>query len=350
MRVTEIAHRLIPACMAGLLTLSLSAQATSSTTEQPPTKADPKKFAPGVNKFIEEMSEKHGFEKQSLAALMSKAKYSQAVVDSMEHPYEAKPWHIYRPLFVSEERIKGGVEFWNKNAEILNKAEKVYGVPPQIIIATIGVETKYGSFMGKHLVLDALSTLAFTYPERQSMFRRQLESYLLLLSEEDIDPERTHGSYAGAIGKPQFMPASYREYAIDFDGDGKRDLLHNTADAIGSVANYYHVHGWRKGELVALPAQADGGYYQQHLNQWFKPTTTVDELAKAGVKASKNLPAFTQCNLILLGEGSNKELWLGFHNFYVITHYNKNNQYAMAVYQLSQKILKQRKAQNNNNG
>ncbi len=350
MRVIKIAQRLYPACVASLLALSLSSQATTLTTDKPPTKADPSKFAPGVSKFVETMSEKHGFEKQSLTSLMSKAKYSQAVIDSMEHPYEAKPWHIYRPLFVTEERIQGGVEFWNKNADILDKAEKQYGVPPQIIIATIGVETKYGRFMGKHLVLDALSTLAFTYPERQPMFRKQLESYLLLLSEEDIDPEKTHGSYAGAIGKPQFMPGSYRAYAVDFDGDGKRDLLNNTADAIGSVANYYHIHGWRKGDLVALPAQVDGEYYQQHLNQWLKPTTTIDELAKAGVKTSQNLPAFTRCNLVELDTGNNKELWLGFHNFYVITRYNTNNQYAMAVYQLSQKILERRHVEKENNG
>ncbi len=350
MRVRLSAHRIIPACVAAMMILSASSQATPSSTDTTSRKPAPKKFTTGVNEFVEEMSAKHGFERQSIAALMSKARYSQDVVDSMSHPYEAKPWHIYQPLFVSEERIKGGVDFWNRHAEILKRAEKQYGVPPQIIIATIGVETKYGRFMGKHLVLDALSTLAFTYPERQRMFRKQLEAYLLLLSEEDIDPEKTHGSYAGAIGKPQFMPASYREYAIDFDGDGKRDLLHNTADAIGSVANYYHIHGWRKDELVTLPAKADGGYYQQHLNQWFKPTTTIAELRNAGVETAQNLPAHTRCNLIELDAGNKKEIWLGFHNFYVITRYNQNNHYAMAVYQLSQKILNQYKAKNNNNG
>jgi len=344
MRAIEFMPRLIPACVAGIFMLSTSAQVGASTN------APPKKFTEGVTKFIEEMSEKHGFEKQSLAALMSKATYSQAITDSMDHPYEAKPWHVYGPLFITEERIKGGVEFWNKHAEILNRAEKKYGVPPQIIIATIGVETKYGRFMGKHLVLDALTTLAFTYPKRQRMFRKQLESYILLLSEEDIDPEKTHGSYAGAIGKPQFMPASYRAYAIDFNGDGKRDLLNSTADAIGSVANYYHTHGWRKGELVTLPANTNGSYYQQHLNKWLKTTTTIDELAKAGVKASQDLPAFTRCNLVQLDSASAKELWLGFHNFYVITRYNTNTQYAMAVYQLSQKILDRHNATNNNGG
>ncbi len=344
MRVTAIAHHLASACLTGIILISVSLQANSAA------KPSPEKFSSEVTKFVAEMSEKHGFEKQSLTELMSKASYSQEVVDAMNHPYEAKPWHIYQPLFVTEERIKGGVEFWNKHADILKKAEKVYGVPPQIIIATIGVETKYGRFMGKHLVLDALSTLAFTYPERQDMFRRQLEAYILLLSEEDIDPENTHGSYAGAIGKPQFMPGSYRAYAVDFDGDGKRDLLNNTADAIGSVANYYHIHGWRMGELVALPAQVDGGYYQQHLNQWFKPTTTIEELSKAGVTTTKSLPVYTKCNLIQLGADGRMEFWLGFHNFYVITRYNKNNHYAMAVYQLSQKILDQRKAQKENNG
>jgi membrane-bound lytic murein transglycosylase B len=173
----------------------------------------------------------------------------------------------------------------------------------------------------------------------------------LLLSEENIDPEKTHGSYAGAIGKPQFMPGSYLAYAVDFDGDGRRDLLDNTADAIGSVANYYHTHGWRKGDLVALPAKVNGGYYQKHLNQWLKTTTTVAELSKAGVETNKKLPAYTKCNLIQFdASDKKKEHWLGFHNFYVITRYNTNNQYAMAVYQLSQKILDQRKAEQNKKG
>jgi membrane-bound lytic murein transglycosylase B len=344
MRARLILHRLLPACVAGFLALSTSLQAEPSTSEKNPAKPAPKEYAQELSKFISEMANKHGFEKQSLAALMSKAKYSQRVVDSMDKPYEAKPWHIYRPLFLTDERIKGGVEFWKKHADILNRAEKKYGVPPQIIVATIGVETKYGRFMGDHLVLDALTTLAFTYPKRQDMFRRQLESYILLLSEEDIDPEKTHGSYAGAIGKPQFMPGSYRAYAVDFDGDGKRDLLNNTADAIGSVANYYQTHGWQKGELVTLQAKSKGGY-KQHLNNWLKLTTTITELKKSGVEAPQQLPAHTRCNLIALDAGVNEELWFGFHNFYVITRYNTNNQYAMAVYQLSQKILEQHKAE-----
>lgn len=345
MRVRLNLHRILPACMASIMILSASLQAEPSAEGKASTKPTPKEYTQGVSKFINEMSKKHGFEKQSLVELMSKASYSQRVVDSMNSPYEAKPWHVYQPLFVTDERIKGGVEFWNKYADILKKAEEKYGVPPQIIVATIGVETKYGSFMGNHLVLDALTTLAFTYPKRQRMFRKQLESYILLLSEEDIDPEKTHGSYAGAIGKPQFMPGSYRAYAVDFNGDGRRDLLNNTADAIGSVANYYHTHGWRKGDLVTLPAKAEGGYYQQHINKWLKPTTTIAELRKVGVEATQQLPVHTRCNLVQLDAGNQKELWLGFHNFYVITRYNTNNQYAMAVYQLSQKILQQRKAE-----
>jgi membrane-bound lytic murein transglycosylase B len=345
MKVRLNLPRVLAACVASIMILSTSLQAETTTKEKASTKSTPKEFTKGLSEFINEMSKKHGFEKQSLVELMSKANYSQRVVDSMNSPYEAKPWDVYQPLFVTDERIKGGVEFWNKHADILKRAEKEYGVPPQIIVATIGVETKYGRFMGDYLVLDALTTLAFTYPKRQEMFRKQLESYILLLSEEDIDPEETHGSYAGAIGKPQFMPGSYRAYAVDFNGDGRRDLLNSTADAIGSVANYYHIHGWRKGELVTLPAKAEGGYYQQHLNQWLKPTTTIAELSKAGVEASQQLPVHTRCNLIQLDVGNKKELWLGFHNFYVITHYNTNNQYAMAVYQLSQKILEQRKAE-----
>ncbi len=331
-------NRLILICLASFILLSASAH------------ANPRKFTSGVNEFIENMARKHGFEKKSLAALMSKARYSQAVIDSMERPYEAKPWHIYRPLFVSSDRIKNGVAFWNANADLLNRAERIYGVPPQIIVATIGVETRYGQYMGKHLVLDALTTLAFTYPKRQRLFRKQLEAYILLLSEEDIDPDQTRGSYAGAIGKPQFIPGSYREYAIDFDGDGKRDLLNNTADAIGSVANYYRRHGWRQGGLVATPAQVNGGEYREHLNLELATTTTIADLSMAGVKIGQQLPTSTKCNLIQFDAGKAKEYWLGFHNFYVITRYNHNNQYAMAVYQLSQEILDQRKARNSNNG
>lgn len=344
MRVRFNVRHILPACMASLMILSASLQAEPASKAKASAKPVPKEYKQGISKFISEMSQKHGFEKQSLMELMSKASYSQRVVDSMNSPYEAKPWHVYRPLFVTEERIKGGIEFWNKHADILKRAEDKYGVPPQIIVATIGVETKYGRFMGDHLVLDALTTLAFTYPKRQRMFRKQLESYILLLSEEDIDPANTHGSYAGAIGKPQFMPGSYRAYAVDFNGDGRRDLLKNTADAIGSVANYYHTHGWRKGELVTIQAKSKGGY-KQHLNSWLKPTNTITELRKSGVEASKQLPAHTRCNLIELDAGTDDELWFGFHNFYVITRYNTNNQYAMAVYQLSQKILEQRKAE-----
>ncbi len=333
--------QLILICLATLILLSASAQ------------ANPRKYTEGVNEFIEDMAKKHGFEKQSLAALMAQAKYSQEVIDSMERPYEAKPWHIYRPLFVSIERIKNGVAFWNEHADLLEKAERIYGIPSEIIVATIGVETKYGAFMGKHLVLDALTTLAFTYPKRERLFRKQLEAYLLLLSEEDIDPATTRGSYAGAIGKPQFIPGSYREYAIDFDGDGKRDLLNNTADAIGSVANYYRRHGWRQGDPVAAPAVINGGDYREHLSREPKPTeptTTIADMNMAGVQIGDKLPTSTRCNLIEFDAGTTKEYWLGFYNFYVITRYNHNNQYAMAVYQLSQKILDQRKAESKKHG
>ncbi len=350
MKPSATVHRLKLACLASLSILSLSAHANPEAQVRPAPHGTPKNFTHGINDFIETMSEKHGFEKKSLEALMSKARYSQAVIDSMDRPYEAKPWHIYRPLFVTDERIKNGVAFWNTNTKLLQKAEKIYGVPPQIITATIGVETKYGKFMGKHLVLDALTTLAFTYPKRERLFRSQLESYILLLSEEDIDPEDTHGSYAGAIGKPQFMPGSYRAYAVDFDGDGKRDLMNNTADAIGSVANYYRIHGWRKSDLVALPAKIDGRNFREHLNTDLELTTTINELDNAGVKIGQQLPIFTKCNLIEFDAGNKKEYWLGFHNFYVITKYNHNNQYAMVVYQLSEKILEQRKALNKNNG
>ncbi|WP_296808710.1 lytic murein transglycosylase B, partial [Thiocapsa sp.] len=221
--------------------------------------AEPNDYVAEADIFAREMVERHGFDSAELQAVLADARYSQAIVDAMDRPYEAKPWRDYRGLFVTPERIVGGVAFWRDNADLLARAEADYGVAPQIIVAIIGVETNYGANTGKHRVIDALTTLGFSYPRRADFFRRELEAFLLLSREEQVDPSRAVGSYAGAMGKPQFIASSYRNYAVDFDGDGRRDLWGSNADVVGSVANYFKQHGWRPDEPVAFVAALRSG-------------------------------------------------------------------------------------------
>lgn len=217
--------------------------------------AEPPAYAVGRRAFIDHMVTAHGFDRAEVSALMADARFEQRIIDAMNRPFEARPWHAYRDLFLTEERISGGVAFWNANADLLRRAEAAYGVPPGIIVAIIGVETNYGGRLGDHRALDALSTLGFAYPRRADFFRRELGQFLLLSREEQIDPRTAMGSYAGALGKPQFIPSSYRAYAVDFDDDGRRDLWESNADVIGSVGNYLAQHRWRRGAPIAAPAQ-----------------------------------------------------------------------------------------------
>jgi membrane-bound lytic murein transglycosylase B len=309
-------------------------------------------FKSQAEDFALEMAAKHQLDQQQISALMADAIFQQDIIDAISRPYEAKPWHQYRPIFVTDSRARAGVSFWNENSALLQQAQQVYGVPPEIIVAIIGVETHYGKHRGRYRVLDALSTLAFAYPPRSKFFRRQLEEFLLLNREEQIAADEIVGSYAGAIGMPQFIPQSYRAYAVDFDADGRRDLVDSRADIIGSVANYFQRHGWQAGGKIAVPATVTGSNYQSYANLERKLNASVGELQKAGVSSEEQLPAELQTALIEL-ESSPDELehWLGFHNFYVITKYNHSILYAMAVHQLSQEILQlykqQQRAYNN---
>ncbi len=297
-------------------------------------------FSSKAEDFALEMAAKHQLDRQQISALMANARFQQDIIDAISRPSEAKPWHQYRPIFVTDSRAKGGVEFWNENAALLQQAEQVYGVPPEIIVAIIGVETRYGAHQGRYRVLDALSTLAFGYPPRGKFFRRQLEEFLLLSRDEQIAADEIVGSYAGAIGMPQFIPQSYRSYAVDFDADGRRDLVASMADIIGSVANYFQRHGWQAGGKVAIPATVTGSEYKFYTTSERKLNSSVGELEKAGVKSEESLPAELQTALIELESAPDEqEHWLGFHNFYVITRYNHSILYAMAVHQLSQQIL-----------
>lgn len=294
--------------------------------------------------FIREMVAKDGFNNNELQALFSRVRTQPEIIEAISRPAEAKPWYAYRAIFLTPQRIQGGVGFWRTHEAALAQAEQVYGVPAEIIVAIIGVETQYGGNTGKYRVLDALSTLAFDYPRRADYFRKELENYLLLTREEGIDPLSLKGSYAGAMGFGQFMPSSYRAYAVDFDGDRHRDLWSNPRDAIGSVANYLSRHRWQRGAPVAVPASVSGSQYQTLVTRKAeKPSTTVRALRQRGVIPQGTVSDEQPATLLELDGGSGPEYWLGFDNFYVITRYNLSPLYAMAVYQLSQEIRGQRR-------
>ena len=288
--------------------------------------------------FIDEMVDKHGFDRDALTRLFTEARHQPGIIAAITRPAEAKPWAEYRPIFLQPDRIRGGARYWAEHSDLLRQVEQKYGVPPEIVVAIIGVETRYGRHAGRYRVLDALSTLAFDYPKRSRFFRKELEQFLLLTREEGLDPLTPRGSYAGAMGHGQFIPSSYRHYAVDFDQDGRRDLWNSSSDIIGSVANYFARHGWRAGEPVAFPARVEGADYQPLVNGPLRPRHRLGDILAAGVHIETRLDPDQKATLLEL-EGSNgPEYWVGLHNFYVITRYNHSPLYAMAVYQLGQEI------------
>ena len=298
-----------------------------------------------VDAYIEELIQQHDFSRPELEEVLAAAERRQDIIDLMRRPAERRlNWHEYRKIFLDEQRIAGGVEFWQQNQATLERAEKEYGVAPEVIVAIIGVETRYGRVTGRHRVVDALMTLAFDYPPRASFFRKELTQFLLLAREEGKNPTSLTGSYAGAMGFGQFIPSSYRNYAVDFDRDGVRDIWQNRTDAIGSVANYFSRHGWRGAAQVTLPVQlkAETEQLLDIANQSLKPTHSVAQMVEMGVIVDGLDPEARVLLLRLLG-GDKPEYWLGFDDFYVITRYNHSRLYAMAVYQLGQEILKRRK-------
>ncbi|MCI0505335.1 MAG: lytic murein transglycosylase B [Gammaproteobacteria bacterium] len=303
----------------------------------PPVRADVTQRA-DVNKFIDRMVKDHQFERNHLLKVFKKVKTDPGIIEAISRPAEAKPWHEYRPIFLTDDRIREGVKFWRQNATHLQRAYETYGVAPEIIVAIIGVETKYGKNKGKYPVMNALTTLAFDYPQRAQFFEKELEEFLLLAREEKTNPMSIKGSYAGAMGKPQFISSSYRRYAVDFDGDGKRDILNSTVDAIGSVANYFAAHQWYKDEPVAAPAKVDGEDFKAILAKGIKPYIELGELLKNGISIEEKKSSSLLTSLIQLELNKGHEYWVAFNNFYVITRYNHSELYAMAAYQLSQEI------------
>lgn len=292
---------------------------------------------PQVKTFIKQMAKKHKFFKEKeLQALFNDVKVRPTVMRSIRAPLEENPWYRYQMMFVTEWRIREGVNFWNKYAEALERAEKTYGVPASIIVATIGVETKYGRNTGNYRVIDALTNIGFSNSSRAKYFKNELEEFLLLSHEHHLNPLKVYGSYAGAIGQPQFMPSSYRHYAINFSGSGKIDLSHNVIDVIGSIANYYNKNGWKNNQPVASPASVNG--YQHFRLPWGRQTTTVTRYSNYGILKDHYNTKGQKSKLIELKGHYQNEYWLGFHNFDVIKRYNTSTLYAMAVYQLSEYI------------
>lgn len=322
--------RWIPVCV-GLALAAATAGASAAV---------PESYVQGREAFVADMVERHGFDSAKLASLLGRARYRQGIVDAMDRPYEALPWHRYRRIFLTPDRITNGVAYWRAHRAELERAEATYGVPPEMIVAIIGIESNYGANTGKHLALDALTTLGFSYPRRAEFFRGELEALLLLARENAVDPLKARGSYAGALGRPQFIPSSYRAYAVDFDGDGERDLWGSDADVIGSVANYFANHGWKSGELVAFPATLVGTPPPDLAVAEKKPLApgvTTGDLRVAGVDWREPAGSDQPATLIRL-DGPGDEYWVGLDNFYVITRYNHSNHYAMAAHQLATEI------------
>ncbi|KAB7623768.1 lytic murein transglycosylase B [Alkalilimnicola sp. S0819] len=318
-------------CLALLPGVPLAAQAATSERAE-------------VRSFIEQLSEAHGFTESELEEVLDQAQPRPEIIEAISRPAEALPWYRYRPIFMKPERIRLGVEFWREHEALLAEARTRYGVPEEIIIAILGVETRYGTYKGRHRVIDALLTLGFDYPPRADFFRKELGEFLLLAREQGMDPLTPMGSYAGAMGLPQFISSSYRHYAVDFDGDGRTQLW-EIPDAIGSVANYFRAHGWRAGEPVALPARLTGDAweaYAQRGRRPVKPATALETLRAAGVSVDAELSGDTPATLRVLALENGEQPWVVLHNFYVITRYNHSPLYAMAVWQLAEAIREQK--------
>ncbi|OGT29429.1 MAG: lytic murein transglycosylase B [Gammaproteobacteria bacterium RBG_16_51_14] len=291
-----------------------------------------------VTDFISRMEMAHGFDRNGLRELFSNIKISKAVLEAISRPAEKLPWYKYRLIFLQPDRIEQGVSFWQRYDQQIRDAEDRFGVPPEIIIAIIGVETQYGRNTGKYRVIDSLATLGFNYPERGGFFQSELEQYLLLTREQELDPLSITGSYAGAMGIPQFISSSYRNYAVDFDHDGHTDIWKNPVDAIGSVGNYFQQHGWRAGELIAIQAMVTGDRYKELITEDLEPNIDRKILKRYAINCREELSPDSMVKLIELETGNGYEFWLGMHNFYVITRYNHSSQYAMAVFQLAERI------------
>lgn len=320
--------------------LTVTALAVSGVVAADKSLADPSySDHPQASVFIDKMVTEHGFERAYVTDLIKQAQRKQSILDAISRPAEkTKTWGEYRDIFVTDRRTRLGKEFMQTHAATLERAELEFGVPKQLIAAVIGVETRYGRNMGSYRVIDSLATLGFDYPPRAKFFSKQLGEFLLLAKEQKFDATKIKGSYAGAMGFGQFIPSSYRHYAVDFDGDGIADIINNPVDAIGSVANYFKAHGWKPGKPVTVTATASENYNADFASKKLKPKHSVAEFQQQGYQPSQQIDSAQLATLMRLEGRDGEELWYGLHNFYVITRYNHSRLYAMAVYQLSEKL------------
>lgn len=294
---------------------------------------------PKLEPFIAEMVKEHNYDEKFLRETLSKAERKDSILEAIARPAEkTKPWHDYRDIFISNKRINRGKAFLKEHEETFDAVEKKYGVPREVIAAIIGVETYYGRITGSYRVIDALATLGFDYPKRK-LFYRELKNYFLMVRDNDLDPLSIKGSYAGAMGLGQFIPSSYISYAVDYDGDGKKDLWNNVDDAIASVAYYFKRYGWQAGKPVAQEVTLSDSSADQYANKTLNLTANLAEWKKRGVNPPKDLPE-QNAALFRYQAEDKTEYWLAYKNFYVITRYNRSRLYARTVYEFSE-ILKQ---------
>ncbi len=299
--------------------------------------------SPQVAQFVGEMTRDYGFAGEQLMGVFREVERKQSILDAISRPAEkVKSWKDYRPIFITDARIARGVDFWRQHEVALARAEQEYGVPASVIVSIIGVETFFGRNTGNYRVIDALSTLAFDYPARADFFRKELREFLLMSREEQLDPLTIKGSYAGAMGLPQFMPSSFRAYAVDFDGDGHINIWSDPDDAIGSVASYFQRHGWVAGEPVVSQATVRGDQADSGLSPGIDPVKTVGELRALGWSSHDALRDDMPVTAFRLDGANGPEYWIGLKNFYAITRYNRSVMYAMAVHQLADLLVQAR--------
>ena len=323
----------------------------AAAPELPPVDLTPVPFEVARANFIRDTAAAHGLDAGWISSTLDQAQVKQPIIAAMSRPAErVKPWNEYRPMFISQARIEGGRRFLAQHEAELRKVERDTGVPAEVIVAIIGVETSYGGNTGSHRVLDALYTLAFNYPRsgdpaklerevrRELFFRDELARLFVLARDEKLDITTLKGSYAGAMGMGQFMPSSYLDFAVDGDGDGRRDLFTSFPDVFASIANYFvKKGGWQRGGQVAVPATLAAGREEFNPTQW-QPVYSMDDLAARGYSADAAVQVGATATPITLEGSTGKQYWLGFQNYYAITRYNISKMYAMAVFQLSQAI------------
>jgi len=330
-----VTARLLARCSTALLAAGLGLAGPQPAAAMDTHRAD-------VKAFVADMADQFGFKKKVVRKWLDAAKSQPAILEAMEKPAEkAKPWYEYRPIFITDRRIREGTEFWLAHRQELDRASVRSGVPPEILAAILGVETYYGRLTGSYRVIDALATLAFDYPPRSKFFKDELAQYLLLARDLHLDPLSVKGSYAGALGAPQFMPSNYRRFAVDASADGHIDLWTNWSDVCASVGNYLKEHGWNEGEPVLSEATIDPAKAGELDGRKLALDETVGSLKAKGIEFDSSLPADAPALLIAADEADGVHWRIGYNNFYAITRYNHSALYAMAVYELAAAVKQQ---------